>query len=101
MMEWVALIPARRNIMKVRFKGGKLGGYGFGATPATFRTDNHVVKRLIENSSYFKSGKIELLSYVPDDDEPAEGTAEMRDGFGMTEMWQQAPGALVFTKGER
>ncbi|MDE5806666.1 MAG: hypothetical protein K2H76_01000 [Muribaculaceae bacterium] len=59
MMEWVALIPTGRNIVRVRFSGGSLTGYG--VAPATFRTTNPVVMDVIEKSSYFKRGKIRLL----------------------------------------
>ena len=58
-MEWVALIPTRQNLVKVRFRGGSLSGYG--VTPATFTTENPVIMRMIEESSYFRRGKIRLL----------------------------------------
>ncbi|MDE6717464.1 MAG: hypothetical protein K2J70_04645 [Muribaculaceae bacterium] len=64
MMEWVALIPSGRNIVRVRFTGGSLSGYG--VVPACFTTDNPVVMRLIENSGYFRRGKIIRLSSHPD-----------------------------------
>lgn len=60
MMEWIALIPAGQNIVRVRFSGGSLSGYG--VTPATFTTANPVVMRLIEESGYFRRGKIRLLN---------------------------------------
>lgn len=60
MMEWIALIPVGRNIVRVRFSGGSLSGYG--VTPATFTTTNTVVMKMIENSSYFRRGKIRLIS---------------------------------------
>lgn len=56
MMEWVAVIPTRSNLLRVRFSGGSLSGYG--VTPATFTTSNPVVIRMIEDSRLFKSGKI-------------------------------------------
>lgn len=55
-MEWVALIPTRSNVLRVRFTGGSLSGYG--VTPATFTTSNPVVMRMIEDSHLYKSGKI-------------------------------------------
>lgn len=60
MMEWVALIPMRHNLVRVRFSGGSLSG--FGTTPATFTTDNPVVIRMIEQSSYFRRGKIRRVA---------------------------------------
>jgi hypothetical protein len=56
LMEWQALIPAGYGVVKVHFKGGSYSGYG--QTPATFTTDNVALQRLIEDSSYFDSGKI-------------------------------------------
>lgn len=67
MMEWVALIPAGHNIVRVRFSGGSLSGYGM--TPATFTTINPVVMRMIEESSYFRSGKIRLIMKEEDSGE--------------------------------
>lgn len=66
MMEWVALIPTRSNMLRVRFTGGTLSGYG--VTPATFTTSNAAVAHLIEKSYYFKAGKILLLKR---EDKPA------------------------------
>ena len=60
MMEWIALIPVGRNIVRVRFSGGSLSGYG--VTPATFTTTNAVVMKMIEDSSYYRRGKIRLIS---------------------------------------
>jgi len=60
MMEWVALIPTRSNMLRVRFTGGSLSGYG--VTPATFTTENEVVMRMIEESRFFLQGRIRLLS---------------------------------------
>lgn len=97
MVEWVALIPTKRNIVKVRFKGGKRGGYGFGATPATFRTENPVVMRLIEKSSYYKKGKIERLSYDESDSQPKI----LKESNEAGEVKNTAPGALVYVKGDR
>lgn len=57
-MEWVALINAGKAQMKVHFSGGSLTGYG--VTPATFTTEDPMKQAIIENSHYFKSGKIYL-----------------------------------------
>lgn len=56
LMEWHALIPAGYGVVKVHFRGGSYSGYG--QKPATFVTDNKALQRLIEDSSYFRSGKI-------------------------------------------
>lgn len=58
MMEWVALIPTPCNMMRIRFSGGSLSGYG--VTPATYSTDNPAIQHLIENSDFFRSGRIRL-----------------------------------------
>lgn len=71
MMEWIALIPTGHNIVRVRFSGGSLSGYG--VTPATFTTSNPVVMKMIENSAYFKNRKIRLIKK---DDEIAECESE-------------------------
>ena len=72
MMEWIALIPTANNTVRVRFSGGSLSGYG--VTPATFTTSNPVLIKMIEGSSYFRSGKIKLIrreDKLSDDDSTA------------------------------
>ncbi|MDE6026917.1 MAG: hypothetical protein K2G23_02465 [Muribaculaceae bacterium] len=83
MMEWVALIPSGRNIVRVRFSGGSLTGYG--VAPATFRTTNPVVMDVIERSSYFKRGKIRLIKKEAEDaaqEQATDSTAENESGDG-------------------
>ncbi|MDE6409663.1 MAG: hypothetical protein K2K81_05395 [Muribaculaceae bacterium] len=71
MMEWIALIPTGHNIVRVRFSGGSLSGYG--VTPATFTTSNPVVMKMIENSHYFKSKKIRLIETEEEEVSPQIG----------------------------
>lgn len=59
LMEWDTAIPVGKAIMKVHFSGGSLTGYG--VTPATFTTEDPIKQRIIENSDYFKSGKIVVV----------------------------------------
>lgn len=59
MMEWYAMIPAGRSVLRVHFTGGTVTGYG--VTPATFVTDNPAVMHLIENSYWFRKNKIVKL----------------------------------------
>lgn len=59
-MEWHALIPAGRSTLRVPFRGGSMSG--FGVTPATYSTTNAAVIRLIEESHWFRRGKIRRLS---------------------------------------
>lgn len=60
LVEWEALIPAKRNVIKVHFTGGSLTGYGTRA--AVYRTDNEVVAHFIRESAQFKSGRIVEMS---------------------------------------
>lgn len=59
LMEWIAVIAAGAATLKIRFSGGFPTANGI--TPAEFSTDNPVVQHAIENSDYFKNGKIVLL----------------------------------------
>lgn len=59
MVEWNALIPAGGSTVRVHFEGGTVTGYG--VTPATFATESPAVARLIEDSHWFKSGRIRLI----------------------------------------
>lgn len=59
MMEWNALIPAGRSTLRVHFSGGTISGYG--VTPARYETDNVAICHLIENSFWYKIGKIRRL----------------------------------------
>lgn len=61
-MEWSAMIPAGSARMHIHFSGGALTGYG--VTPAEYSTDDLLIQRIIENSDYFKVGKIQLLRAV-------------------------------------
>lgn len=56
LMEWNALIPVGRSTLRVHFSGGTVTG--FGVTPAKFTTDNPAVQLLIEQSHWFRSGRI-------------------------------------------
>lgn len=62
LMEWHAVIPAGKAQVHIHFSGGALTGYG--VTPAEYSTANPVIQRVIENSSYFRSGKIAILREV-------------------------------------
>lgn len=59
MIEWQALIPAGRCGVRIHFTGGMVSAYG--VTPATYVTSNPAVKKLIENSHYYRIGKIERV----------------------------------------
>lgn len=59
MMDWIASIPCGKATIKVPFGGGSLNGYG--TVPASYCTKDVVIQHAIENSDYFKKGKIKLL----------------------------------------
>lgn len=59
-MEWQAQIPCGKAKLHVNFTGGTLTAYG--VTPAKYSTSNPIIQGLIENSDYFKKGRITLLN---------------------------------------
>lgn len=75
LMDWTAQIKVGKASMSVHFTGGALTAYG--VTEATYSTTNPVFQHAIENSAYFKSGRIKLMSAmeVPDD----EGTKARKE----------------------
>lgn len=62
-MDWVAQIPAGAAKVKIHFSGGTLTQYG--VTPAEYTTDNAFIQNVIENSQYFKDGRIQLICTIP------------------------------------
>lgn len=69
-MEWQAVIRCGKATVTVHFSGGSLTGYG--VTPAEFTTENPMTQAIIENSEYFKKGKIFLMREV-------EGTGKFKE----------------------
>ena len=61
-MDWVAQIKAGAATVTVHFTGGALTVYG--VTPAQYTTTNPFIQKAIEMSSYFKEGRITLISRV-------------------------------------
>ena len=59
--EWDALIPVDRAVMRVCFRNGQ--PTGFDARAATFTTSNPKVQDLIENSRYFRTRRIQRISF--------------------------------------
>ena len=59
LVDWVAQIKVGAASVRVHFTGGALTSYG--VTPAEFTTSNPFIQKVIENSSYFKEGRIILL----------------------------------------
>lgn len=70
MMEWQVVIPAGKAKFAFHFTGGTLTAYG--VTPAVYETDNELFQQVIENSGYFKRGKIvALVNYEEEAEEAA------------------------------
>lgn len=59
LVDWVAQIKAGAATVRVHFTGGALTSYG--VTPAEYTTDNPFIQKVIEQSTYFKEGRIKLL----------------------------------------
>ena len=62
LMEWQCVIVHNGAKFHFAFTDGASTGYG--VTPAKFRTSNPVLQQVIEQSNYFKSGKIFLEKQV-------------------------------------
>ena len=54
--EWAALIRIGKARIRVNFTGGTITG--FGSTPARYCTCSPGIAAIIEQSEYFKTGKI-------------------------------------------
>lgn len=59
LMEWQPILHVGKATFRPEFTGGTMSA--FGTTPATYTTKDPVVQHIIENSAYFKSGRIELV----------------------------------------
>lgn len=70
LVDWVAQIKVGAASVRVHFTGGALTSYG--VTPAEYTTANPFIQRVIENSSYFKEGRITKLrsTKLPDAPKP-------------------------------
>lgn len=83
-IEWHALIPMGKAVVKVTFSGGAITTSGI--TPATFTTSDPVVQYAIERSKDFKSGKIKVVRKAslneevePEHNAPQKSRAESRE----------------------
>jgi len=61
-MDWIAQIRAGAATVRVHFTGGALTVYG--VTPAEYTTTNPFIQKVIEQSQYFKEGRITLVKTV-------------------------------------
>lgn len=75
MMEWHPIIHAGRTKFQPTFAGG--GNSAFGISPAKYTTDDPFRQFIIEQSDFFKKGRIEIL-YTSEqgEDEISEETTE-------------------------
>ncbi len=58
LMDWVAQLKAGAATVKVHFSGGAITS--FGVTPAEYTTTNPFIQKVIEQSQYFKEGRIQI-----------------------------------------
>ena len=70
LVDWVAQIKAGAATVRVHFTGGALTSYG--VTPAEYTTANPFIQKVIEQSKYFKEGRITKLrsTTIPDSAKP-------------------------------
>lgn len=59
LVDWVAQIKTGAATVRVHFAGGALTSYG--VTPAEYTTSNPFIQKVIENSNYFKEGRIIVM----------------------------------------
>lgn len=73
LVDWVAQIKAGAATVRVHFIGGALTTYG--VTPAEFTTSNPFIQKVIEQSSYYKEGRIIFMREIEIKDpiKPAKG----------------------------
>lgn len=64
-------------------------------TPALYATKNKVYQAIIENSDYFKNGKITLVRELPIEGDEAETKAEVAEEQLKTEVVEDADGLKV------
>lgn len=91
-MEWQALISVGKAKVSVPFTGGMLTGNG--VTPATYTTSNKVLQKVIENSAYYKSGKIYLVRQIAEPEStpsPASVTAGKGTGSSSRQSIPEHP----------
>lgn len=86
LVDWVAQIKAGAATVRVHFTGGALTSYG--VTPAEYTTDSPFIQKVIEQSRYYKEGRIILLRKT-EIAEPAKPTKTKK--VKPQQQHQQAP----------
>lgn len=79
LIDWSAQIRVGRATLKVHFTGGAPSAYG--VTPAEYTTDNPFMQRVIEQSGYFKEGRIRIgrREGMPEPEKPKAAPAPADD----------------------
>lgn len=85
LIDWNARIPVGKACMSVHFTGGALTKYG--VTPAEFTTTDPFTQRVIEDSEYFRSGRITILRSIG---RPDIGPANRKDGVASQKAFAEA-----------
>ncbi len=102
--DWTTQIKAGKATVSVHFSGGALTAYG--VTPATYSTANPFFQTVIEDSEYFKNGRIMLLGQTEvagepkpkarkDNAEPAAPVSEVSDAEPAGLSQEEAAGLKV------
>lgn len=104
-MDWVAQLKVGAATVRIHFTGGALTAYG--VTPAEYTTTNPVIQRVIEQSQYYKEGRIVKLRSTtvtepkgagrPKKATPKPQTPAHTPAVEQTEAVEQTP---VFTENE-
>lgn len=85
LIDWNARIPVGKACMSVHFTGGALTKYG--VTPAEFTTTDPFTQRVIEDSEYFRSGRITVLRSVG---RPDVQPASKKEGLATQKAFAEA-----------
>lgn len=95
LVDWVAQIKAGAATVRVHFTGGALTAYG--VAPAEYTTANPFIQKVIEQSSYFKEGRITLLrrTAIPDMAKPTKATKPKPKASATPKPQSAAPGHEV------
>lgn len=68
LLEWQTVINTGGARIRICFSGGSMGTNG--VLPAKYTTDNPAIQRMIEDSPYFKKGRIYVMKQPPQPDRP-------------------------------
>lgn len=66
LVDWVAQIKVGAATLRVHFTGGALTAYG--VTPAEYTTSDPFIQKVIEQSNYFKQGRIIIQRQIETDE---------------------------------